>query len=685
MAATRRSRFALASALTLAAGLLTTQNVVAAQADPVTVRVNTKAGLATVPDTAIGINHAVWDTNLGTGEVADLLGNAGVRMMRYPGGSYGDIYHWETHTAPGGFVAPHTDFDTFMAGVQRAGAQAIVIANYGTGSADEAAGWVRQANVVKGYGVRYWEIGNENYGNGHYGANWEADNHADKTPAAYANEVVAYSTAMKAVDPSVKIGAVLTMPANWPDGIVAGGDSATWNRTVLSIAGPHIDFVVLHWYPSGSTAQALASTAYVADAMYLVRKDIATFAGPDPSRIGIALTETNVPVGKNTQPGALYAADAYATLLEQGVFTVTWWNTHNGIGNVSTVAGQTDYDDFGILSSATCSSDGTTCEPALNTPFAPYQAITMMSRFARPGDQFVTAATSDPLVTAHAARRPDGDLALLLVNKDPDNARQVAINYAGFAPSAAAPTVLSFTNGAGGISTGSSGTSGSQTLPPYSLTTLVLHPAVPATGAPTAPGGLTASAVTARDATISWTPGTAGSSPIAKYEVYRQLGTTSEQWGETPGTSFTVHNLNPGTRYTVNVIARDLAGRVSWSSPPVTVTTPAPAQSSCGVRFTDTTNWGSGFVASIDITNNGPNDINSWTLRFPWPTVWQQQAGGWNGTWSQDGTTVTITNADFNGHLAPGGTTNIGFVGNYNGPNLEPILFTLNGILCTRT
>ena len=48
---------------------------------------------------------------------------------------------------------------------------------------------------------------------------------------------------MKAVDPTVKIGAVLTTPGNWPDGIVAGGDAGTWNQVVLSIAGPYIDFV----------------------------------------------------------------------------------------------------------------------------------------------------------------------------------------------------------------------------------------------------------------------------------------------------------------------------------------------------------------------------------------------------------------------------------------------------------
>ena len=45
-------------------------------------------------------------------------------MIRYPGGSYADIYHWRDHTAPGGYVAPNTDFDTFMASVERIGAAA---------------------------------------------------------------------------------------------------------------------------------------------------------------------------------------------------------------------------------------------------------------------------------------------------------------------------------------------------------------------------------------------------------------------------------------------------------------------------------------------------------------------------------------------------------------------------------
>jgi hypothetical protein len=656
-------------------------------AAPVTVTVNARAGLATVPDTGLGVNDAVWDDQLGTDTVSDLLKGAGVQLVRYPGGSYGDIYHWRDNTAPGGFVAPNTDFDTFMGAVKRAGAQPIIIANYGTGSASEAADWVRHANIEKGYGARYWEIGNELYGNGHYGANWEADNHADKTPAGYAHEVAAYSDAMKAVDPSIKVGAVLTTPANWPDAITGGGDTASWNQTVLSIAGPKIDFVILHWYPAGvdpasggDPTQMLTKTAQLGDAMHLVRQQIARYAGPGASGIGVAVTETSSGIGTNTQPGALFAADAYSTLLEDGAFAVNWWDVHNGAGAVRTVAGQTDYGDWGLLSSGTCLAAG--CEPAKNTPFAPYYAIQLMSRFISPGDQLIRAGADEPLVAAHAARRANGDLAVLLVNKDPDNARQVNLQYAGFTPGTAAPTVLSFTNGASALQTTQTGTATSQTLPPYSLSVVVLHPATTAS-IPGAPGQPVADAVTDRTASFGWKPGVANGAPIAKYELYRQVGTTTQLWGETPGTTFTVANLEPGQQYTVNVLARDTAGGLSWASPPLTVTTGAPARSTCAVHFANTSDWGSGYVGSVDITNTGPTPVTGWTFTFRWPAGWTSLDSGWNGTWTQQGNLVRVTPADFNTTLASGASTNIGFVGNYGGPNVLPTAFSLNGTVCS--
>ncbi|MEU5909352.1 cellulose binding domain-containing protein [Micromonospora sp. NPDC047527] len=680
-----KARTAFLVSLLLTAGALSGINssTASAAADPVAVTVNARAGLATVPDTALGVNHAIWDQNLGTAETSDLLRDAGVQMMRYPGGSYADIYHWKDHTAPGGYVAPNTDFDTFMAAVKRAGAQPMIIANYGTGTPAEAADWVRYANVTKGYGTRYWTVGNENYGNGHYGSAWEADDHPDKSASQYARLVVEYADAMKAVDPSIKVGAVLTMPGNWPDGITAGSDPGPWNRTVLSIAGPKIDFVDVHWYPGGTAADSLARTNHLPDATYLLRQQLAKYAGPNAGRIGISFTELNVDVGRTTQPAALFLADVYSGLLSSGVFTVQWWNVHNGIGTVSEVAGQTDYGDFGLLSSGACTEDGSVCEPPLNTPFAPYHGLTMMKLFAKAGDQFVRAGTSDSLVSAHAVRRPNGDLAVLLINKDPDAAHTVAIDYAGFTPSTAAPTVSTFTNGATGITTSQSGSATSRTLPAYSLTTLVLRPAGATAGRPSAPGQPTASGVTDRTATITWPAATPGGSPIAKYEVYRQNSAVSEQFGETAGTSFTVGNLVPGSRYTVNVLARDTAGRVSWSSPPLTFATGSPTTSACTVRFTTNNDWGNGYIGGVEIINNGTKPITGWTLTWTWPTGWQQMSSGWSANWEQVGTAVRVTPTDDNRQIAAGASVSAGFVGAYSGPNVLPTAFTVNGTVCT--
>ncbi|GAA3423590.1 cellulose binding domain-containing protein [Streptosporangium nondiastaticum] len=668
-----------ASAVLLTLAVLQTPTAYADETAPVAVTVNARTALASVPETAVGANHAIWDSRLGTDETADLLKDAGVKLLRYPGGSYSDIYHWADHTAPGGYVAPDTDFDTFMRGVRRTGAQPMVTANYGTGTAEEAAAWVRRANVTKGYGVRYWEIGNENYGNGHYGAAWEADDHADKSPAEYARNVVAYSDAMKAVDPTIKIGAVLTTPANWPDALVADGDAGSWNEVVLSTAGPKIDFVILHWYPG-----AFDRAAQVPDMIQLVRKQIAKHAGAGSERIGIAMTEFNTGSsdrGATTQPGALAAADAYATLLANGVFTVDWWNVHNGIGKVTEVEGHTDYGDFGLLSSGTC-TDGGVCEPAANTPFAPYHALQMVSRFARPGDRFIRAATDQAKVTAHAVRRPDGALAVMLINTSSDTSYPVAIDYSGFSPASGAPTVLTHTNGATSITTSATGDATSRTLPPLSLTTIIVRPASAQAGLPGAPGQPAASAVTDRAATISWPAASAGTRPIAKYEVHLQNGAVSEQIGETAGTSLTVSNLKPGTRHTVNVIARDSGGGVSSPSAPLTFTTGTPASSSCSVRLTKQSDWGSGYVGSIDITNNGA-PVSGWTLTFGWPRAWQSLGSGWSAVWTQNGQDVKVVNEPGNGSLATGATATVGYVGNYSGPNVLPEVFTLNGTVCT--
>ncbi len=689
----RRCWLAAGAAMALASAALTTGST-AAQAAPaaVNVTVNPLEGLGTVPGTAYGLNQAVWDTNMNTQASVDLISQAGVGMMRYPGGSYGDGYHWQTNTVTGGgYVAPGTDFDSFMHTVKASGSQAILIANYGTGTPQEAADWVRYANVTKGYHDQYWEIGNEVYGNGYYGAGWELDNHASKSPATYATNVVQYAKAMKAVDPTIKVGAVLTLPGNgWPDGVVASGDSGDWNQTVLPIVGPYVDFVIVHYYPAGPTsdADALQQVQRLPGELAQLRQEIDQYAGPDAPHIGIAVTETENTYQADTQPGALYNADVYFTALENGTFTVDYWDTRNGMGTVTTAPdGATDYGDGGLLSSGNCNSSNI-CEPPLNTPFPAYYAIQMLSKVAQPGDTLVKAGSDNPLVSVHAARNTNGDLSVELVNEDPANAHTVNLSYAGWTPSSDPPTVYAYGDEATSITTSHQGTAGTQTIPPYSIVTLKLTPSAtnPADTTLTAPASPAVSNVTDHTATITWQPSTGGS--VTRYEVYEQHGTNSVLLGESTSTSFTAQNLEPGTSYTLNVLATDQQGYLSMPSPPVTFITGTPQNSTCAVTYNLTAGWGSGFVANISITDTGPSPITGWTLAFRFPATTESVSGStWNAIYSEDGQNVVVTPANWDANLAAnsGNTVSIGFVGNEGGANPPPASFTLNGTVCTTT
>ncbi|MQY15655.1 hypothetical protein SRB5_58430 [Streptomyces sp. RB5] len=679
----RRRASPLACALAVVAALAATPASPASpQEDPaasVRIDVNAAEGLGTVAPEAFGVNHAIWDSHMNDPEVSGLLEDAGVDVMRYPGGSYGDIYHWRDHTAPGGYVAPGTGFDEFMGGVRAAGAQPMIIANYGTGSPQEAADWVHYANVEHDYDAKLWEIGNEIYGNGHYaeGSGWEADDHPDKSPNQYAREVLAYSEAMKAVDPTIKIGAVLTTPGDWPDGIPGPGDPGDWNHTVLDAVADAIDFVVVHSYPGGTNAdEALDRTVRLPGQLREVRRQIDRYAGERSPEIGIALTEVNSNVQMNSRPTGLFAADTYMTALENGVFNVDWWNTHNGPGQISTVDGETDFNDFGLLSSAGCTGD--VCQPALNTPFHPYFGLKSLTTLARPGDTMIASRSSSDQVSVHAVHRADGRLSVMLINKDPDTTHTAAIDYTGYSPTAAAPTVHRYGRGDTDVTQVPATTGGPQELPPYSITTVTVSPRnAPATV--TAPNAPRLTAADSGTATLSWSAPEHGTA--VRYEVYEQLGTNAQLLATSTSTSLTVRNLPPGSEHTVNVLARDADGRLSRPSEPVTFTTTSPRESTCLVTYHIDAGWGAGFVATVTVSNLGDTGIDGWTLDFDWPTTGQRVDSYWNANVGGSGTRVHVTS---DSRLAPNGgnTATFGFVGANDGANPVPRTYTLNGTVC---
>jgi hypothetical protein len=229
---------------------------------------------------------------------------------------------------------------------------------------------------------------------------------------------------------------------------------------------------------------------------------------------------------------------------------------------------------------------------------------------------------------------------------------------------------------------GHAGTATEQTLPAYSLSVLTLRPRQKAEPPP-APGTPAVNAVTDTGATVSWAAAKPGRHPLAGYEVYLHDATGTRLAGTATATTLDVTGLALGTRYTVTVLARDARGTASWSSDDTAFTTTAPATSTCAVQLTKPADWGNGYVGSLDITNTGTAAVEGWTLAFSLPRPWQSWGSGWNANWTPAGVDLTASNVDWNATIAPGASVNIGYVGNYAGPNVLPHVFRLNGTVCS--
>ncbi|WP_187365864.1 glycoside hydrolase family 6 protein [Trebonia kvetii] len=99
------------------------------------------------------------------------------------------------------------------------------------------------------------------------------------------------------------------------------------------------------------------------------------------------------------------------------------------------------------------------------------------------------------------------------------------------------------------------------------------------------------------------------------------------------------------------------------------------ATSSCAAAYSVPNDWGSGFTASLAVTNNGTAAITGWTVTYTYAGT-QTLSSGWNGTWTQSGKTVTVTNASYNGALAAGASASAGANFNYTGTNAAPASVT---------
>ncbi|MFI6272346.1 glycoside hydrolase family 6 protein [Micromonospora zamorensis] len=108
--------------------------------------------------------------------------------------------------------------------------------------------------------------------------------------------------------------------------------------------------------------------------------------------------------------------------------------------------------------------------------------------------------------------------------------------------------------------------------------------------------------------------------------------------------------------------------------------TAAQAATQCDIAYTSN-EWPGGFTASVTIKNVG-DPLNGWTLGWTFPNSSQRVQQGWSAEFTQSGSQVTAKSLSYNGTLATGASTSIGFNGAWSGSNPKPTSFTLNGVVC---
>ncbi len=688
---------------------------VAGMAQNVNVTVNATQTIRSVDERVFGANSVIWDSQANSGQTISLLQQAGLRTVRVPGGSLSDEYHWRVNKSLTNTWTWASHFGKFVDLISNLNANAMVTVNYGTGTPEEAAALVAYLNSPVGSNVsigsdgaydwgtsgtwaavraaqvgpademshlrigraaplnaRYFEIGNECYGS------WETDQQAVKNdPTTYANRVQLYVTKMKAVDPTIKIGVV----------VVRSDENASyknWTPTMLArLKALNVtpDFIIYHRYPqapgsesdAGLLQQAAGNDSGWAKTATDLRSQLNTYLGAAGAGVEIVVTENNSVFsnpGKQSTSlvNGLYLADSVANVMKTEINGFMWWAIRNGPPTTSStnqsasLYGWRMYGDYGMISTP-YSEGATTFASDYNTPYPTYYAMKMLQYFARNGDAVVTAASSSNLLSVFAARRGDGSLTLLVLNKDPNNTLSASIALTGFTPGSTA-TVYSYgkpqDNAAMPGGSGSTDIATSQLAVPgttltasfgsYSTTVIVFSgPPVVTTTPPAIVTQPASQSVVAGNA-VTFTAAASGT-PAPTYQ-WRKNGASI---GGATNATYTIASANPADAGTYTVVASNSAGAVTSNGAVLTVVTVANDFSADGrpdLLWQNTLTGQRSIWLMNGLTATGGVDLG--TLPVEWviagsgdftgdgktDLVWQNTVTGQRSIWVMNGTSA---------------------------------------------
>lgn len=183
-------------------------------------------------------------------DVIEALKEIKMPIVRWPGGCFVSTYHWMGGIGPErtpvfdkswGVEDPNTfGTDEYIKWCRKVGCEPYICTNAGTGTPEEMSDWVEYCNLKAGkfgrmraenghpepYDVKYWSVGNENYGGWELGA---------RTVGEWGPLVCESSKLMRSVTKDLKL-------------LAAAMTDRGWTLPLLKAAGRHLDYVSIHGY-----------------------------------------------------------------------------------------------------------------------------------------------------------------------------------------------------------------------------------------------------------------------------------------------------------------------------------------------------------------------------------------------------------------------------------------------------
>ena len=184
-------------------------------------------------------------------DVLEALRKIRTPIIRWPGGCFVSSYNWKKGVGP--VRTPFFDkawrvedpntfgTDEFIKLCRKLDCEPYICTNAGTGTAEEMSDWLEYCNlenegefarmrIANGYpepyNVKYWSIGNENYGHWEIGA---------KGTMEWARLVMESAKMMKHVDPTASLTAAALVDLDW-------------NINLLRGSGERLDWISIHAY-----------------------------------------------------------------------------------------------------------------------------------------------------------------------------------------------------------------------------------------------------------------------------------------------------------------------------------------------------------------------------------------------------------------------------------------------------